>query len=66
MFAHLPGGRREDGISPRPSDLPVGVVAFGVFGLQQYLPAVTWELTQQEIEEKLIALAYLWGKRLES
>jgi hypothetical protein len=27
---------------------------------------VTWAPTQQEIEEKLIALAYLWGERLES
>jgi hypothetical protein len=27
---------------------------------------VNWEPTEQEIEENLIAPAYLWGKRLES
>lgn len=30
------------------------------------LPAVTWDPTEQKTEEKLIALAYLWGRRLES
>ena len=47
--------------------MPVGVVALSdVSAFSSTLPAVSQEPTEQEIEEKLIALAYLWGKRLES